>query len=125
MGVDQMNRRDFVLRLAGGCAAVPLTLKLVACGEDDNNNNSNNNNSNSCSTVSSQIENNHGHTLIVSIADITAGAQKSFDITGSSAHPHEITLTAAHFATLAGGGSVTVDSTTDASHSHEVVVSCA
>jgi hypothetical protein len=67
------------------------------------------------------------HTLMVPAADITAGTEKMYNIQGESAHPHTVTLTAAHFATLAGGGSVTVTSTSNGTpaHTHMVTVSCA
>lgn len=43
---------------------------------------------------------------------------------GQSAHSHDITLSAADMATLAGGGEVTVTSTLTLGHTHTVTVSC-
>jgi hypothetical protein len=65
------------------------------------------------------------HTLTVPPADVTAGTEKTYSIMGNSLHTHSITLTAANFTTLQGGGSVTVASTTGAAHTHMVTVSCA
>jgi hypothetical protein len=68
---------------------------------------------------------NHGHELVVSAADVEAGADKTYDITGTSLHAHMVTLTAAHFATLASSGQVMVTSTTGSAHTHSVTVVCA
>lgn len=71
------------------------------------------------------ISANHGHVLEVSQADIDAAQEKTYDIQGGSPHSHLITLTAADFATLAGGGQVVVTSTTGGAHTHDVTVVCA
>jgi len=70
------------------------------------------------------IGTNHGHTLEVTQDDVTAGVDKTYDIQGSSMHTHQVTITAANFATLAGGGTVTATSTTGSAHSHEITVTC-
>ena len=74
--------------------------------------------------TSSSIGGNHGHTLSVSAADITTGIERTYDIQGSSAHNHQVTVTATHFATLANNSSVAVTSTS-AGHTHSVTISCA
>jgi hypothetical protein len=62
------------------------------------------------------------HVLQIPIADVIAGGDKTYDTTGSN-HCHRVTLTAADFATLKGGGSVTVFSCNGGDH--EYVISCA
>ncbi len=70
------------------------------------------------------IGGNHGHTLVVSKADVAAGTQKMYSIRGASAHNHTVVVTAAQFAMLAANTSISLVSTpTD--HSHPVTVSCA
>jgi hypothetical protein len=76
-----------------------------------------------CGTTS--ISANHGHALSVSIADLQAGAEKTYSIKGASGHPHAVTLTVAHFETLRSGSSITVTSSNVAGHTHAVSVSCA
>lgn len=71
------------------------------------------------------IGTNHGHELVVSTADVLAGMDKTYDIQGTSLHPHSATLTAAHFQMLLQGSTITVTSTTDSNHSHQVAVVCA
>jgi len=74
--------------------------------------------------TSSSIGGNHGHTLSVSAADVTNAIERTYDIQGSSAHNHQVTVTATHFATLASNSSVVVTSTS-AGHTHAVTISCA
>ena len=71
------------------------------------------------------ISANHGHSLAVPAADISAGADKTYQIQGSSGHPHTVTITAAQFAMLAQNTSITVTSSNDAGHTHQVTVNCA
>ncbi len=75
--------------------------------------------------VNSTIGTNHGHTLVVDKADVTAGKDKSYDIKGSSKHPHTVKVTAANFGDLKAGKSVSITSSSDASHTHSVTLKCA
>lgn len=70
------------------------------------------------------IAGNHGHALVVSKADVTAGTQKMYSIQGGSLHDHIVTLTAADFAKLAANMSVSTVSSS-AGHTHTITVSCA
>jgi hypothetical protein len=77
-----------------------------------------------CTTTTVVIGTNHGHTLAVSEADITAMADKTYDITGSSMHPHTVMITAAQFGMLAAGEQLMLVSSMDAMHTHTVTVVC-
>lgn len=68
---------------------------------------------------------NHGHALMVPAADFVAAGDKTYDIQGSAAHTHSITLSQAQRATILGGGTVTVTSTVGFAHTHDVTVACA
>lgn len=65
---------------------------------------------------------NHGHWLSVSEQEIAAGIQKTFTITGTSGHAHQVTLTAADFLQLQANQSVTVVSTSGGGHTHSVTL---
>lgn len=69
------------------------------------------------------IATNHGHTMMVSMADVMAGVMKAYSIRGTSTHDHTVTLTAAHFTMLKANMPVMVTSTVGA-HTHMVTVSC-
>ena len=77
-----------------------------------------------CTAPGVTIGTNHGHVLVVPPADVTAGVDRTYDIQGSSRHAHSVTISAANFATLAGGGTVMVTSTNGAAHTHAVTVVC-
>lgn len=80
----------------------------------------------SCSTVSTIIGTNHGHTLTVPAADVAAGVDKSYTLTANGTHSHTLLVTAAEFATLATGASVIKDSapTPFPGHEHTVTLMC-
>ena len=121
-----MNRKDFLkaaLAFAGAGAALSF---LASCGGSDHS--SSNVGAGNCSTNGahdSAISGNHGHTLFVPAADVTAANQKSYNIQGVADHPHTITISQAQFGILAQGQTFTVVSTNDAGHTHNVTVACA
>jgi len=87
--------------------------------------------SSSCSNLTFEMGDAHPagfrHNLVIGLADVTAGVDKTYDIQGESPQPHTLVVTAAHFATLAGGGSVVIDSTEDMGidlHDHAVTIHC-
>jgi hypothetical protein len=70
------------------------------------------------------ISANHGHVLTVTLADVMGDAEVTYGIQGTSAHAHDVTLTADHFAMIEQGMQVTVDSTLGEGHTHQVTVVC-
>ncbi len=70
------------------------------------------------------IAGNHGHVLNVSKADVTAAADKTYDISGTAGHAHNVTVTAADFAKLKLNQSVQVTSTSTNAHTHTVTITC-
>lgn len=75
--------------------------------------------------TSSAIGSNHGHNIVVSAADVTAGVDKTYNIQGSSSHMHSVTVSAAQFASLQNNQQITANSTNDSGHTHSVTISCA
>ena len=75
--------------------------------------------------TNSVIGTNHGHTLTVDKADVVAGVDKTYDITGGSMHSHNVTLKAADFMMLSQNQQVTVTSSMGGAHTHTVTVTCA
>lgn len=119
----KMTRRQF-LGAMGAAAAV------AACGGDDGGGTPDSGPAGrNCAMngTSATIGSNHGHTITVSASDVAAGADKTYDITGTSAHAHSVTVTAANFATLQSNanGSIMVTSTSGGGHTHSVTILCA
>ena len=66
------------------------------------------------------VSSNHGHSAVVTAAQITAADDLELDITGTSSHPHTVTLSADEIQQIGTGARVSKESSTDASHSHTV-----
>lgn len=81
----------------------------------------------SCTTngTSVTIGTNHNHVMTISKDDVTEGKQKTYEIQGTSAHPHKVIVTAAMFTMLKSGTNVTATSSTDGGHAHQITISCA
>lgn len=77
-----------------------------------------------CTTASSTIGTNHGHTLVVPQTDLDAGVDKTYNIQGTSAHPHTVVVTAAMWTMLKANRSVQITSSNDAGHTHSVTITC-
>ncbi len=68
---------------------------------------------------------NHGHTAVITAAQLTAANAVDLDISGSANHPHTVNLTATEVGQIAGGTRVTkLSSNNDGSgfgsHTHTV-----
>jgi hypothetical protein len=66
------------------------------------------------------VSSNHGHSAIITVAQLTAGGDLELDIRGTSSHPHLVSLTATEVASVRGGGRVEKESSGN-SHTHTVV----
>ncbi len=77
-----------------------------------------------CTTPAVAIGSNHGHTLVVSLTDVNAGVDKTYDIMGTSLHAHSVTITAADFTMIKAGTTRMFVSTTGSTHMHAVTVMC-
>jgi hypothetical protein len=77
-----------------------------------------------CATHMVIIGSNHGHRMTIAAADLESTSPVSYDITGTSNHPHTVTISPAQFATLKETGFLMVNSTTDDGHPHAVHIVC-
>jgi hypothetical protein len=75
--------------------------------------------------VVGRLGRNHGHALTVSIADVTAGAEKTYVLATGSGHSHSVTLSADDMKSLLAGKVLRTQSTTERGHAHRVVARCA
>jgi hypothetical protein len=114
----KLTRRELLASLgalAGGAV-------LAACGDDGSMHAPN------CTEFGTAVDisANHGHVLVVSKADVMARSEKVYDIRGTAAHTHSVTITAAQFQALELNmtDAMSVTTVVDA-HTHTVVVMCA
>jgi len=118
----QISRKQFLMSGLAALGAVELVGGVSGCGSDDGAAAG----GHDCKSENAlvDIRNNHGHQLTVSVADVAAGQAKTYDIRGTAAHTHSVTLSGEHFTKLKSGGQVLVDSTSDGVHLHTVTVRC-
>lgn len=67
-----------------------------------------------------QISNDHGHSAVVTAAQLLAGNQVQLDIRGQADHTHLVTLTSDDVRKIVAGATVATVSTTTNSHDHTV-----
>ena len=124
-----MKRSEFIKK---GLAAVALGLPLMVVVNSCSTNSEPtptppSNDPKDCLTngTTSSIGSNHGHSLTVSKADVSAATEKTYSIQGSSGHSHSVTITAVNFSELKNNQSIQVNSTSGSGHTHSVSVGCA
>jgi hypothetical protein len=136
--IGMLTRKQF-LRSALGISVAALGLQVLsACGGDSSptpdaagNGSGSGSGSGSDSVAdceqngtNSTIAGNHGHVLVVTAAEVTAGTDKTFNIQGAADHPHTVKITAAMFQMLQQNHAIMTVSSTDALHSHNIMVAC-
>ena len=120
-----MTRKDFLRSIVGAGVGAVGVAALAGCGGDDGGGGGTPDSPAAvCTTPAVAISGNHGHVLTVSLADVNAGVDKTYDIMGTSAHTHSVTVTAADFTTIKAGTTRMVVSTTGGGHTHSVTVMC-
>ena len=66
------------------------------------------------------ISGNHGHTAVITAAELTAGGAVNLNIQGQAAHPHFVQLSGAEVTQVSQGARVSKSSSTDDGHNHTV-----
>lgn len=126
-----MERKTFIQKTAGLMLIGIPAYSLIGCSSSDDG--SGNPDPDPLPTQGNCLENgttnaiggNHGHNLVVSVADVNSAVAKTYSIQGSSPHNHSLTISAADFNSLKTNKSISVTSSNDDGHSHPVTVSCA
>jgi hypothetical protein len=77
-----------------------------------------------CERLVARIGKNHGHVFSVSVADVVAGVEKNYDLTGTSGHRHLVTVTPNDFLLLRRGERVRLPSTKEGGHIHRLMLEC-
>lgn len=119
-----MTRKQFLKSVLGvGVGAVGVAA-IAGCGGDDGGGGVTPDAANVCTTPATNISANHGHTITVSLADVDAGANKTYDISGTGGHAHSVTITAQQFGQIKRGQTLMIESTAGGGHTHSVTVMC-
>lgn len=73
----------------------------------------------------SSISQNHGHTLVIPVADLDSTSPKTYSIIGTADHDHQVTFDAQQLADLKAGVSINVTSNNGGTtHDHDLAVKC-
>jgi hypothetical protein len=119
-----LDRREFTV--AAVLAALSgVTITISSCGGSDSPTSNPTPNPNPTPTLgpgdkSGSISGNHGHTAVITAAQLTAAGAVSLDIQGQATHPHSVSLSAAEVTQIPQGARVAKASTTNDGHSHTV-----
>jgi hypothetical protein len=70
--------------------------------------------------VTGTVGSNHGHTAVVTAAELASNDEVVLDIQGTSDHPHSVRLSVDELGMIAAGQRVSKESSEDAAHSHSV-----
>jgi hypothetical protein len=116
-----LDRREFtaktVLALLSGVAVT-----ISACGDDRPTSPSPTPTPNPSAggSVTGTVEANHGHSAVITGAQLSAGNAVVLDIRGSATHPHTVELTAGEVMQIASRQRVSKSSSSDDGHTHTV-----
>lgn len=116
-----MTRKQFLQTVGVGVGAVGVAA-IAGCG-DDGGGTTIDAAPNVCTSPSTSIGSNHGHTISVTLADVEAAANKTYDVSGGG-HTHSLTITAQQFGQIKDGRTLNITSTSANGHSHIVTVMC-
>lgn len=122
-----VDRRQFTLASAMAIlAGVAITITDAACGGSSYSPGSPsptptpNPNPSPAGDKVGVVSSNHGHSAVITGAQLTAGGALMLDIRGTATHTHTVELSAAEITSIAASQKVAKESSTDASHSHTV-----
>ncbi|MGE0401587.1 MAG: hypothetical protein AB7T06_33105 [Kofleriaceae bacterium] len=118
-----MTRKEFLRSVVGVGVGAASIAALAACGDDGGSSTADAAPA-ECTTPTNSITSNHGHVLMVSLADVNAGMAKTYDLTGTANHSHSLMVTAAQFQQLKDGQTLNLTSTSGGGHTHNVSVQC-
>jgi hypothetical protein len=110
-----LTRRDFSLKAALALLAGCVITITDACSSSNPTTPSP-----ASGDINGNISENHGHTAVVTAAQITASNAISLNIQGTATHNHTVALSQADLQTLKNRQAVSRDSSNDLAHLHTV-----
>jgi hypothetical protein len=110
-----IDRREFTLQTAMAILSGCTITVAEACGSSQPNQPTP-----VTSDVTGNISANHGHTAVVTGAQITSGSAISLNIQGTATHPHTVEISQSDLQSLKNRQTVTRDSTNNNGHMHTV-----
>ena len=120
---EPLTRRDFTLAAAMAILS-GVAISVSGCGGSSSSGSPASPSPASSAPAGSDktgaISSNHGHSAVITSAQLGASGGITLNIQGSSGHNHTVALTGADLSAIAGNQRVAKESSNDASHSHTV-----
>ena len=120
---EPLTRRDFTLAAAMAILS-GVAISVSGCGGSNSSGSPASPSPASSAPAGSDktgaISSNHGHSAVITSAQLGASGGITLNIQGSSGHNHTVALTGADLSAIAGNQRVAKESSNDASHSHTV-----
>ena len=114
-----LTRRAFTLEGALALLA-GVTITVSACGDDDPPMAPSPQPGGGSGDEAGSVGDNHGHTAVITSAQLQAGNALALNIQGSAPHPHTVQLTATEVQQIANGQQVSKVSSNNDAHTHLV-----
>lgn len=114
----RVDRREFTLKSAMAILSA-ATISVSGCGGGSSPAPSPSPNPGTSDAIGT-VAGNHGHSAVITSAQLMAGNAIQLSITGAADHPHTVTLSAAEVTQIGARQRVSKESSSDASHSHTV-----
>jgi hypothetical protein len=112
--IMDMDRRTFIKSVGLVSTWLGISVFLQACGDDDPVTPDTGN-----GDIAGSISANHGHSVVITAAQITAGNAVTLTLSGGG-HTHSVSLTAQEVGDIGAGTRVEHLSTSDSGHTHTV-----
>ena len=116
---EAIDRREFTLQAAMAILAGVTITVAEGCGSYSSMP-SPSPTPTSTGDINGNISANHGHTAVITGAQITSGNAIALDITGTATHPHTVQISQADLTSLKNRQAVSRDSTNNNGHMHTV-----
>jgi hypothetical protein len=119
--MKDLDRREFT-RLSLLAMLSGVTITVAGCGGGGGSPAGPSNPPPSGGDERGEITGNHGHTVTITSAQLTAGGALTLTLSpGTPEHVHTVDLSAAEITTIRGGGRVSKVSSTNDLHEHTVI----
>ena len=115
-----ISRREFTLAAAMAVLS-GVAISVSGCGGDDSSGSpASPSPPPSSGDKTGSISANHGHSAVITSAQLGSAGGITLNIQGSAGHPHTVALTGAELSAVAGSQRVAKESSNDAGHTHTV-----
>jgi hypothetical protein len=114
-----LDRRDFTIRTVMALLS-GVTITISGCGGGSSDNPNNPDPVLNPGDKAGNISGNHGHTAVITSAQVTTAGAVTLNIRGNADHAHTVSLTSTEVVSIGAGQRVSKTSSNEDSHDHSV-----